>query len=591
MINNTRQFSSKTILGWLFLLITGIVIIWLMTRWVGMNTAQEIRETARERLSLYQGTLVGALEKYRYLPFVLSENEDIKQLLTTSQNDPYFSDTVSRSLAATNNKAESNVLFVMNSKGNTLASSNWRDERSFVGHNYSFRPYFKDAMEGKEGRFFAMGTVSGIPGFFMSHPVYGKSGVIGVVIVKVNLAPLQRQWRDGGETVFISDENSIVFLSSRDDWLYKALKPISPERMSHIQAVKQYGNSGLELLDFKSKNFVGEIVTEIDKKRYLETTWEIDNQNWKLHYLFPIDLIKERQGTTTTIGSVILITILVAALFVRERRQKHISTRRALEAEKIQIINQQLEVEIDERRRTEKELRSAQDGLVQAGKLAALGQMSAAIAHEINQPISAMRTFIASARLLLQRGRIEELDSSLQNVSSLTERMGSITGQLKTFARKAPVKLEPVEIKKPISRAISLVQPLLDEENVELIADLPKTLLYVEGDEIRLEQVFVNLLRNAIDAMEKTEKKRLEVRAEQQGSTLTISVSDNGTGLDSTIIDQLYDPFFTTKTNSEGLGLGLSITYGIVKDLKGSIEASNHSSGGAEFLITFPSSE
>ncbi len=589
MFMNRRNFSKRIMLGWLFFVIVGITTIWLATHWVGIRTAQELRETARERLSLYQGTLIGALEKYRYLPFVLSQNEDVKELLTTFKENPYYSDTVSRSLAATNDKAESNVLYVMDNKGNTLASSNWKEETSFVGHNYSFRPYFTDAMEGREGRFFAIGTVSGIPGFFMSHPVYEKSGIIGVVIVKVNLAPLQRQWRDGGETVFITDENSVIFLSSRDDWRYRTLQPISAERMSQIQSVQQYGDSNLEQLDFSSKKIAGENTTEISGNKYLETTWEISNPKWNLHYLFPVGLIQERQRTTAAIGSVLLITFLVAALFVRERRQKQISTRRALEAEKIQIINQQLEIEIDERRRTEKELRSAQDGLVQAGKLAALGQMSAAIAHEINQPIAAIRTFVASSRKLLERGGIEELDTSLQNISSLTERMGSITGQLKTFARKAPSKLEPVEIQQAISRVISLIQPLLNTKNIELITKIPKQSLYVEGDEIRLEQVFVNLFRNAIDAMELSTEKRLTVSVELEEPNLSIHVIDTGTGMDSSIVDQLYEPFFTTKTNSEGMGLGLSISYGIVKDLKGYIEATNRSCGGAEFKITFPS--
>ncbi|MFD2207419.1 ATP-binding protein [Kiloniella antarctica] len=590
MLNKNRDVSKKILYGWLLFLTLGIVLTWLTSHWVGVSTALELRQVAKERLSLYQGTLTGALEKYRYLPFVLSGNEDIKQLLTTSRSDPYFSNTVSRSLSATNNKAESNVLYVMDNKGNTLASSNWKDINSFVGHNYSFRPYFLDAMQGKEGRFFAIGIASGIPGFYMSHPVYEKEGIVGVVIVKVNLAPLQRQWRDGGETVFISDENSVIFLSSRDDWLYKTLNPITSERMKQIKSVRQYGNSSLEQLTYKSAKFAGEKIIEINKRKYLETTWIITNQRWNLHYLFPVDLIKERQRTTIAIGSVLLITIFVAALFIRERRQKQISSRRALESEKIQAINQQLEVEIVERRRTEKELRSAQDGLVQAGKLAALGQMSAAIAHEINQPIAAMRTFVASARLLLQKGKIEELDISLQNVTSLTERMGAITGQLKTFARKAPSKLEHVEIMQAISRAIALVQPLLDSGNVVLTIMPPKHLLFVEGDEVRLEQVFINLLRNAIDAMEHIDKKRLEIFVEEKDSNVVIRVRDNGTGLNDTVINQLYDPFFTTKINNEGLGLGLSITYGIVKDLTGHIEATNNAVGGAEFLITFPSS-
>ncbi|WP_020591911.1 sensor histidine kinase [Kiloniella laminariae] len=575
-------------LSWFFSILLGAGIIWLASYWVGVFTLQELRETTRERLSLYHGTVIGALDKYRYLPFVLSRDEDIQLLLSSSQNDQGLVSAINISLDATNLKAESDVVYVMDRFGTTLASSNWKEDVSFVGHNYAFRPYFKDAMAGKEGRFFALGTVSGIPGFYMSHPVRERSGIIGVVVIKVNLEFLQQQWREGGETVFITDNNSVIFLSSKAEWLYKSLQPISQESMTQIRSVRQYGKAKLGQLKTREHSVAGSAITQIDKRDFLVSTLDIGFPDWVLHYLYPVALVRERQQTTFVIGLVLMTSFLVGALFLRERRLKIISSRRALEAEKIKEINIQLEQEITERRRSEQQLRAAQDGLVQAGKLAALGQMSAAIAHEINQPIAAIRTFVASANLLLKRGRTQELDNSLQQITFLTERMGAITGQLKTFARKAPTKLAPVEIQYVLSRAIGLMQPLFSREQVRIITHLPPEKTYITGDEIRLEQVFVNLFRNATDAMSGKDQKEISVVLDLNQETVMIQVMDSGTGMNPEIIEQLYDPFFTTKTNGDGIGLGLSISYGIVTDLGGEILARNHPSGGAEFILSFP---
>ncbi|MCZ4282706.1 ATP-binding protein [Kiloniella laminariae] len=575
-------------LSWFISVLLGFGVIWLASYWVGVFTLQELRETTRERLSLYHGTVIGALDKYRYLPFVLSRDEDIRQLLSASQGNQELVSAINISLDATNLKAESDVVYVMDRFGTTLASSNWKESVSFVGHNYAFRPYFKDAMAGKEGRFFALGTVSGIPGFYMSHPVREKSGIIGVVVIKVNLEFLQQQWREGGETVFITDKNSVIFLSSKAEWLYKSLQPISQESMTQIRSVRQYGQAKLGQLKTREHSIAGSSVTEIDKRDFLVSTLDIGFPAWALHYLYPVALVRERQQTTFVIGLVLMTSFLVGALFLRERRLKIISSRRALEAEKIKEINIQLEQEITERRRSEQQLRAAQDGLVQAGKLAALGQMSAAIAHEINQPIAAIRTFVASANLLLKRGKTQELDNSLQQITFLTERMGAITGQLKTFARKAPTKLAPVEVHYVLSRAIGLMQPLFSREQVRIKTHLPSEKIYITGDEIRLEQVFVNLFRNATDAMSGKDQKEISVYLDLNQETVVIRVRDNGTGMNPEIIEQLYDPFFTTKTNGDGIGLGLSISYGIVTDLGGEILARNHPSGGAEFTLSFP---
>ncbi len=589
MFSFAYQFSKPILWGWIFFIVLGSLSIWLANYWLGISTAIELRKISRERLSLYDATLLGELDKYRYLPFVLSGNEDVKELLTSFRRDPFFANKVSKYLAEMNNKAEANVLYIMDKKGSTLASSNWQDKTSFVGHNYSFRPYFQDAIEGREGRFFAIGTISGIPGFFMSHPVYEDSSIIGVAVVKVNLTPLQQQWNDGGENVFITDENSVIFLASKKDWLYKSLRRIPLEQLQKLQQIKQYGTSNFDILDINHVSVPGDLATEIEGRRYLETTQEIANTNWKIHYLVSINSITENQRTIVAIGIGVVVILLVLALFIRERRQKVISTRRALEAEKMEDMNRQLEIEIEERRRTEKELRAAQDGLVQAGKLAALGQMSAAIAYEINQPIAAIQNDVSNCVSYLKNQNDQQLNNSLNEISSLTEKMGMITAQLKNFARKSSMKTRPVDIVKAINRAGYLMQPVFNTQAVRLEINIASKTILVSGDEIRLEQVFVNLYRNAIDAMKTTQgEKVITINTSVTGQQVNVTVSDTGTGLEEHVVKKLYDPFFTTKLNSESLGLGLSITYGIIKDLKGEIQASNNPDGGACFVLSFP---
>ncbi|KKJ75373.1 hypothetical protein WH95_18865 [Kiloniella litopenaei] len=589
MFSFAYKFSRQVFWGWIFVLSSSGLAVGLASYWLGASTVLELRGTSKERLSLYESNLLGELDKYRYLPFVLSGNEDVKDLLTTFSSDTFFANKVSRYLAETNNKAEANVLYIMDKQGNTLASSNWQDKTSFVGHNYSFRPYFQDAIEGREGRFFAIGTISGIPGFFMSHPVYEDNSIIGVTVVKVNLTPLQQQWNDGGENLLITDENGIIFLASKKDWLYKSLRHIPDDQIEKLRRIKQYGDSTFEILDTSKSSLVGDIATEIEGKKYLETIQDIENTNWKIHYLVSISPVTENQRTIIAIGIGVIISLLVLALFIRERGQKVLSTRRALEAEKMEVMNRQLEMEIEERRRTEKELRAAQDGLVQAGKLAALGQMSAAITYEINQPIAAIQDNVLNCGTFLNKNDDQGLDRSLTEISSLTEKMGMITGQLKNFARKSSLKVQSVDIEKAIRKASHLVQPVLKTEGIQVLISTAAERMLISGDEIRLEQVFVNLYRNAIDAMQAIEgKKVISVDASIIGDYVKVVVSDTGTGFEEHVLSKLYDPFFTTKSNKESLGLGLSITYGIIKDLKGEIQASNRAEGGACFVLSFP---
>ena len=583
-----RKISWKTFILWFACLGVGLGLVLAVVQWVGFVSAKDLSKIGADRLSLYHGTLHSALEKHRYLPFVLSRDEEIRELLSVRDGREGLALSVNRSLSATNQKAESDVLYVLNSEGTTLAASNWREERSFVGHNYAFRPYYKDAIEGKEVGFFAVGATTGVPGFFMSHAIISEAGVSGVIVAKVDLRPLQQQWHDGGEHVIVTDQNGVIFLSSRDEWRYRAVSPINKASMVKIRANRQFAGADLDSLGLKKINIFGQDVFEINGERFLVLTKNAGKPGWDMHFLTPFKFIKEKQQTALLIGTVLLVLFLMGGLFIRERRQKLQSAQRAREADRFQTINEMLQIEIDERKRTEEELLKTQADLVQTGKLAALGQMSTAIAHEINQPMAAIRTFTASARLLLGKGKQEQVGQSLEEISFLTERMAKITAELKTFARKASVEYKVVDLREALNRAIALMRTVCEQEGVIVqLRDLEDQ-VPVNGDIIRLEQVFVNLLRNAADAMQGYHEKKILVTLRSINDCVIILVEDNGTGIEPEIMDLLFDPFFTTKDVGKGVGLGLSISYGIVKDFGGNIRVENLETGGARFVIEFP---
>ncbi len=566
------------------LLATGLV--WQVTRWTYNDALDRRIKIGRERLALYSGTLRAALSRYAYLPFILSRDADVQILLKTSFN----LDLVNRYLESLNSEAGSEALYVMNAAGDTLAASNWREPLSFIGQNYAFRPYFTDAKEGRKGRFFAIGVTTGHPGYFMSHPVQNNGRFLGAAVVKVDLTPLQDDWREGGETVLVSDANGVLFLSSRSDWKYRTLTPLSEGQRHLILAGRQYGQQPLELLPLETVEVLGEgqRIVRFEKKLYLLLSRRLAAMDWQLHHVSPLAPVLERSKAVAVIGTVLAMLVLALGLYARERRQKQLSRRKAREAETMKKMNIRLQEEIAERSRTEKILRDTQTELVQAGKLAALGHMAAGIVHELNQPISAIRTQAASGCLLLERNDTEKVKETLSAVSRMTDHMASITTQLKTFAHKTPVARERVCLQECLDGALSMTAPLFSEFSIILEKNLPPEPLWVTGDSVRIKQVLVNVLRNAVDAMRDCRQRYLGVTVAARNGTAEIIISDSGSGIADDAIEELFTPFFTTKEVGEGLGLGLSISYRIVTDLGGSIQVRNLDGGGAQFLISLP---
>jgi two-component system C4-dicarboxylate transport sensor histidine kinase DctB len=323
------------------------------------------------------------------------------------------------------------------------------------------------------------------------------------------------------------------------------------------------------------------------------------------------DMRKVRQAATrSALAAVALAGLLEATLLFASQRRKvlreRLDAREALERAYGELetrvlvrtaaltrVNKALQREIDERQRAQEALRSTMEQLVQAGKMAALGQMATGIAHELNQPLTALHTLSDNAVVLLDKQRHGEARANLESISRLVRRMAAITGELKSFARKAPAQWQPGRCSEAIEGAASLLRQRLQRERIELNTRLAPDEPAVACDEVRLQQVVLNLLINAADALRDTPAPRIDIELEfdpHGGSArrARLRVADNGPGIPEESMARLFEPFYTTKAQGVGLGLGLSIAQRIVGEAGGHIVARNRTGGGAEFEVELP---
>jgi two-component system, NtrC family, C4-dicarboxylate transport sensor histidine kinase DctB len=566
----------------IFFMVFGTFIVWRVAHYSEKSALEDLIKTGNARAELYATTLRKELDTYRSLPYILARDLRIKDLLE-GKGDPFVVNQHLEDYAVTSKAA---ALYVVSGDGTAIASSNWRAEDSFVGHNYSYRPYFQDALKGNPGNYYAVGVQTRKPGYYISYSVYREAKLLGVVVVKVDLSQLEKTWTELGENVAVSDSHGVFILSSMSDWRYKTLRPLTEKTRKRLQRI-QYLDQDLNHAPFirDLTPFGTQVI--VNRVKYLEQSIQLPDLGWRLHYLSKLRPVNQtvHQDSLIATGSVILIAFLF--LYLRERRQKIRSRKDAQAAQIIQKTNERLEAEIIVRHEAERHLREMQADLVQAEKLAALGRMSAAIAHELNQPIAAIRTFSASGRKFLERAEPLEAMKNFEMVSQLTDSMASITLQLKIFARKNPQKLSDINLVEILEHVLSFLKPSLDEEGIEITTDFGLSNSMIKADQVRLEQVFTNLIRNAADAVKDKEQKYISIILRETDDSIIIEFKDNGEGIDEENLNRIFDPFFTTKEVGSGLGLGLYISYGIISDLNGSLKATNIKTGGACFSVTF----
>ncbi len=536
---------------------------------------------ANSQLALYANTLHTLIERYRALPSVLALDPEIR----TALSGPVTEDVQNRlnlKLEKINAAAHSSTLELLDRHGLAIGASNWQPPNSYVGHNYGFRPYFLQTRAQGTGRFYAVGVTTGIPGYFLSSAVLDDaSGFIGAMVVKLEFPTLEQEWGQGDDLLMVSDDKGIVFIANQPGWRYRELEPISLENRSELLRTRQYDKKPLTPLRSRVIDQLGEHsqLRRVDgpdgTADYLWQSLPLPDENWTLHLLRKPPLANEDIRNAGIAAAGIWLALVFLGLFLYQRwRLARLRERSRDELERL----------VQERTR---DLQTAQDGLVQSAKLAALGQMSAALAHEINQPLTAQRMQLATVRLLLDQGRIEEACKALIPVDQQLTRMAALTGHLKTFARKSPAGLrERLDLATVVDQALLLLEPRLHEEHVECVLQLSRP-AWVRGDAIRLEQVLINLLRNALDAMRGRPPARLEIRIEPLDGQWRLSVVDTGEGIAPENLNNIFDPFFTTKPVGDGLGLGLAVSYAIIHELGGQLSAENHGNG-AVFWFSLP---
>lgn len=528
---------------------------------------------AGAQLALYANTLHTLIERYRALPAVLALDPELRSAVSSPINAQQ-QDALNRKLERINDAAQSSTLQLIDRDGLAIGASNWRLPSSYVGHNYGFRPYFLQAKATGTGRFYAVGVTSGIPGYFLANAVLDDTeAFIGAMVVKLEFPELEHEWAQNGDLLLVSDAKGVVFIANQPGWRYRELLPISATDRTELASTRQYDQHPLLPLQRQTLREFGEHgqLARVDgpdgKADYLWQSLPLAAENWTLHLLRKPRLADDDTRNAGLAAAGTWLTLVFLALFLYQRwRLARIRERSRDELERL----------VEERTQA---LKTAQDGLVQSTKLAALGQMSAALAHEINQPLTAQRMQLATLRLLLQQGRVEAADKALSALDQQLLRMAALTGHLKTFARKSPGGLrERLELAAVVDQALLLLDARLRDEQVTCVLQLARP-AWVRGDAIRLEQVLINLLRNALDALHDKPLKRLEIRIEAEGEYWQVSVRDSGGGIAPEHLGSVFDPFFTTKPVGEGLGLGLAVSYAIVHELGGQLCVENNGTG------------
>ncbi|OZI75176.1 two-component sensor histidine kinase [Bordetella genomosp. 12] len=581
------------------------MILVLATRWAESRALAEIAARADASTQLNTVALRSSLEKFRAVPEVLARDAEVRQAL--SRREPATIEALDIKLAELSRGVGASAIYVLDRQGVAIAASNWREPATFVGVDYRFRPYFQLAMAKGQAEYFALGTISHEAGLYLSRRIDGADGQpVGVTVLKMDFQQQEADWQALPDPLFVTDEQGVVLIGNIPGWQFRSMSPLPAAQTERLRDSLQFGDRAVaelplapslaaasphaltRLTDPALKLAAGTLL--MHSARAVPAS-----PNWTLHTLIPVQASIRRAVSNIQLTVVLIMAVAYAGggllyyrrRLLRERVRAQINAKTRLErrvrmrTRQLRQSNEQLLAQIDERQRAETRLHEMQDELVQANKLALLGQIAAGVAHEINQPLSAIRAYADNAQAFLQRGDTSNTDENLRTIAALTDRIGHITGELRAFSRKASASLTDLPLHQAIDGALLLMGPRLHRQQAVLEYTPPAPSLCVRADRSRLEQVLVNLLQNALDAAAIAPHLKLRVRADDAG--VTLSLADNGPGIAPEVLQKLFIPFQTTKP--EGLGLGLVICQDILTECGGTLTARNGAHGGAEFEI------
>ena len=533
------------------------VAVWSIDRLARARATQSAQEAARNETKIITASLQSELDKFSLVPLVLAEDPQVAGVVAGTNDDVAALNLRLEELARQTDAA---VIYVMDSDGVTLASSNWSLPTSFVGSDYSFRRYFQDAIQSRSATQFALGTVSRKPGLYIAQRVSVGGRPLGVVAVKVEFDKLEASWRAATSGVFVTDREGVVLLTSREDWRFRTTSVRAAAR-DHALDLQQFGLATLRPLELGSGAEAGGAAVA---ESLIDTQQPIAPEGWSLHLLVDpkprIDAAVATGRFYLLLAIAAFVTLAGLGLLMRRRRDAR------------------AEAELAER------TRNLREHLNQANRLATLGQISAGVGHEISQPVAAVRVFAESGGRLLSGGRTQEAGENFKRIVDLTERIGRITSELHRFARRDAAEPQTFHIGEAIEGALLLLRDRIERLHASVALPSPGACeVMVRAEPVRLEQVLVNLLQNALDAAGGSG--RIDLTIESDADFCYLGVKDDGPGLDDAARERLFQPFATTKPG--GLGLGLVISRDIMRGLGGDLVLTQVE-GGAGFTMRIP---
>lgn len=565
-LSQGMSWRAKVVIALLVLFAVAVVLT--TNRWLFDRFTDSTRNRAELRLALYSGNMISELQRTAVVPLLLARDPELIRALS----DGDFSGTSSRLISFQTEIGAASIL-LLDRQGRTVGATN----RNLLGTGHGQDSAFVDALRNKDTVFTVTKGPTGAHEFSYSRAIQSEGQAIGVILVAADLMKYERAWAGLQDVVLVTDSEGTVLLSTELRWRGLSLD----QALASTNAPSAIGRAFQATTDWAQRApdayFSGEAV--------MKTEARVPFRGWRLITFTAYDSVRERVNGVLALEIMGFAILAALTFYLLSRRAWSQSLGFQRESAELRLLNARLQREVAQREKAQKDLEVAELTLAQSSKLAALGEMSAAVSHELNQPLAAMKTYLAGARLLLQRKRPEEALSSFQRIDDLIERMGAITRQLKSYARKGGEAFEPVDLRACVSSGLAMMEPQLKLRVVRITRTLPRTPVIVNADRLRLEQVIINLLRNALDATKDSKSPQIDIIL-TAGDAAVLSVRDNGHGI--VDLDNLFEPFYTTKKPGEGVGLGLAISSGIITDLGGRLVARNSDDGGAVFEVQLP---
>jgi two-component system C4-dicarboxylate transport sensor histidine kinase DctB len=564
----TGSLSWRVRIALILLTAVAVATVFVTNRYLTDRFTESTRNRAELRLALYSGNLVSELRRNAIVPQLLARDP----ALIGALNSADFSQSSQRLISFVDEIGAASLM-LLDREGRTVAATN----RERLGEQHRNAAYFVEALRSNATVFTAQRMEVGSFNFSYSRRIESQGQSIGVIVVEVDLAKFERAWAGISDAVLVTNSEGEIILATEPRWRGQTVAT-ALEREPADSAIERAIRATADWTALPpDAYFQGEAVMRVEGR--------IPFRGWNMMSFTTYASVRERVNTVLALEIMGFAILLALAFYALSRKT---ALRMALfqrESAELRALNQRLQREIAERERVQETLAVAEQTLAQSSKLAALGEMSAAVSHELNQPLAAMKTYLAGAKLLMRRNRSEEALAAFSRIDDLIERMGGITRQLKSYARKGQEAFSPVNMGDALASSLSMMEPQLKSRKVKITKILPEEKVLVMGDRMRIEQVMINLLRNALDATKTVSDPQLDIIL-ASGETATLTIRDNGHGIED--LDALFEPFYTTKQPGDGVGLGLAISSGIVNDLGGRLLARNAEEGGAVFEMQLP---